>query len=136
MSFIKDVSITGGIKDLVAFVRESPKERTIPALLAFFCTAFILFLFAIDPKVNTYTYVPQEVIYVEQWGEDRTDEEIMRDRWEVQCMKDKIAEVRRERMKELGRISGMDVEQIERDAEADRLARGVVEVERPTGLTC
>ena len=39
-------------------------------------------------------------------------------------------------MKELGRMSGMDVEQIEREAEAARRARGEVEVERPAGLQC
>ena len=136
MSFWKDVSIIGGVKDLFAFIRESPREKVIPGILAALCTAFIMFLFVIDPKVNTDTYVPQEVLYVESWDEGRKDEDILKDRWDVQCRKDKVDEIRKERMKELGRLSGMDVEQIEREAEAARAARGEVEVERPAGLSC
>ena len=60
----------------------------------------------------------------------------MQDRWEVQCLKDKLEAERRDAMKELGRMSGMDVEEIEREAEAARKARGEEEVERPAGLQC
>lgn len=137
MGMLKDVSVTGGFGDLITVFRQSePGERLLPAVLAIACTSVILFLFWLDPKVNTYTYVPQEVIYVESWTIDRTDEEILRDRWEVQCLKDKLETKRREAMKELGRMSGMDVEEIEREAEAKRLARGEIEVERPAGLQC
>ncbi|NCP26712.1 MAG: hypothetical protein GW822_08210 [Sphingomonadales bacterium] len=134
---LKDASVSGGFGDLIAVFRQSePGERVLPAVLAIACTAFILLLFYLDPKVNTYTYVPQEVIYVENWKTDRTDEEILQDRWEIQCLKDKLELERREAMKSLGRMSGMDVEQIEREAEAARVARGEVEVERPAGLQC
>lgn len=134
---MKDASISGGFGDLIAFIRQSePGERLLPAVLAIACTAFILLLFYLDPKVNTYTYVPEEVIYVENWTADRTDEEILQDRWQIQCLKDRHALERREAMKELGRMSGMDVEEIEREAEAARRARGEVEVERPAGLEC
>ncbi|PHR21865.1 MAG: hypothetical protein COA41_01810 [Sphingopyxis sp.] len=137
MGMLKDVSVSGGFGDLIAVFRQSePGERLLPAALAIACTAFILLLFYLDPKVNTYTYVPQEVVYVENWTNDRTDEEILQDRWQVQCLKDKLEAERREAMKELGRMSGMDVEEIEREAEAARAARGEVEVDRPAGLQC
>lgn len=137
MGLLKDASVSGGIGDLIAFVRHTPPgERLLPAALAIACTAFILLLFYLDPKVNTYTYVPQEVIYVENWTNDRTDEEILQDRWQIQCLKDKLEAERREAMKELGRMSGMDVDEIEREAEAARKARGEVEVDRPAGLQC
>jgi hypothetical protein len=137
MGMLKDASVSGGFGDLVAVFRQSePGERLLPAVLAIACTAFILLLFWLDPKVNTYTYVPQEVIYVENWTNDRTDEEILQDRWQIQCLKDKLELERREAMKSLGRMSGMDVDEIEREAEAARLARGEVEVERPAGLQC
>lgn len=137
MGLMKDVSVTGGFGDLVAVFRQSePGERLLPAALAIACTSFILFLFWLDPKVNTYTYVPQEVIYVENWTTDRTDEQIMQDRWEVQCLKDRLEDKRREAVKSLGRMSGMDVDEIEREAIAARKARGEVEVERPAGLEC
>ncbi len=137
MGLIKDASLTGGFGDLIAFVRQNePGERLLPAVLAIACTTFILFLFWLDPKVNTYTYVPAEVIYVENWTVDRTDEEILQDRWQIQCLKDKLELKRRNAVKELGRMSGMDVDEIEREAIAARLARGEVEVERPAGLEC
>lgn len=137
MRLLKDVSVTGGFSDLIAVIRNSEKgERWLPALLAFGCTGFIMFLFILDPKVNTYTYVPQEVIYVENWTEERTDEEILKDRWEVQCLKEKQASKRRDAMKRLGELSGMDVEEIEREAEQKRIARGEKLVELPPGTTC
>lgn len=133
---LKDVSVGGGLKDLFTLLRRHPKEQAVPALLALGCSGFIFFLFIIDPKVNTDVYVPQEVVYVENWSMDRTDQEILEDRWAVQCLKDKRETKRREAMKSLGRMSGMDVEAIEREAKADRLARGLEEVERPAGLSC
>ena len=137
MGMLKDVSVTGGFGDLLAVFRQSePGERLLPAILSVACTSVILFLFWLDPQVNTYTYVPAEVIYVENWTADRTDEEILKDRWQIQCMKDELETKRREAVKSLGRMSGMDVDEIEREAKAARLARGEVEVERPAGLQC
>lgn len=137
MRFLKDVSITGGIGDLITLFRNSEKgERWLPILLAFACSGFLIFLFVLDPKVNTYTYVPREVTYVESWPANRTDEEILKDRWEVQCLKEKLADKRRDAMKKLGRMSGMDVEEIEQQAEQKRIARGEEKVELPPGVTC
>jgi len=133
---LKDVSVGGGLRDLFILLRRHPKEQALPALLALGCSGFIFFLFIIDPKINTSMPKKQEIVYVENWSLDRTDEEIMKDRWAVQCLKDKRDAKRREAMKTLGRMSGMDVEEIEREAEADRLARGEVEVERPAGIAC
>ena len=111
MGLLKDVSVTGGFGDLIAVFRQSePGERLLPAALAIACTSLILFLFWLDPQVNTYTYVPQEVIYVENWTTDRTDEEILKDRWEIQCLKDELEAKRVEAVKSLGRMSGMDVD--------------------------
>lgn len=136
MKMLKDVSVGGGLRDLFTLMRRSPKEQALPAFLAFACSGFIFFLFIIDPKVNTDVYVPQEVVYVENWSLERTDDEIMEDRWAVQCLKDKRDAKRREAMKSLGRMSGMDVDEIEREAKAERVARGEVEVERPADVTC
>ncbi len=136
MKMLKDVSVGGGLKDLFTLLRRNPKEQALPLSLAFACSGFIFFLFIIDPKVNTDVYVPQEVVYVENWSLERADEDILADRWYVQCLKDKRDAKRREAMKSLGRMSGMDVDEIERQAKADRLARGDIEVERPADVTC
>lgn len=121
----------------MAFIRSRERrEHLLPAALAAACTGFTLFLFYLDPKINTYTYVPQEVIYVENWRLDRTEEEILKDRWQIQCLKDKNEAKRREAVKTLGRMSGMDVDEIEREAAEKRRARGEVEIKRPPGITC
>ncbi len=136
MSFFKDVSIVGGLKDFIAFARQSPKERIVPAILAILIPGFILFLFVIDSKVNTAPPPGQKVTYFESWSLDRTDEEILADRWAIQCVKDKQAAKRKEAMKTIGRMSGMDVEEIEREAKEYRAKNGIVEVKRPDNLTC
>lgn len=137
MSLFKDASIVGGFKDLVGFLRESPKERIVPAILALLIPSIIVFIFIIDSKINTAPpYKGAEVLYFESWSFDRTDEEILADRWAVQCKKDKFAEERKESMRELARMSGMDPDEIEREAEARRISRGEVEVARPEGLSC
>lgn len=136
MKMLKDVSVGGGLRDLFTLLRRNPREQALPLFLAFLCSGFTFFLFIIDPKVNTDVYVPEEIVYVENWSLDRADEDILADRWAVQCLKDKRDAKRREAMKSLGRMSGMDVDEIERQAKADRLARGDIEVERPAGVTC
>lgn len=137
MSFLKDVSLAGGAKDFFASVKEqSPKERVIPAVLALIIPAFILGLFALDSRVNTAAPPGPKVIYFESWSLNRTDEEIMADRWNIQCRKDKAEAARKESMKKLARMSGMDPEEIVREAEARKKAQGIVDVPRPEGLEC
>ncbi|WP_335658617.1 hypothetical protein [Parasphingorhabdus sp.] len=136
MKMLKDVSVGGGLRDLFTMLKRNPREQALPAFLAFLCSGFIFFLFIIDSKVNTDTPKKQEITYVENWSLDRTDEDILADRWAVQCLKDKHETKRRESMKTLGRMSGMDVDAIEREAKAERLARGEVEVARPAGVRC
>jgi hypothetical protein len=136
MSFLNDVRPIKAIKELRFVFDQSPKERLIAGFLALLFPAIIFTLFAIDSKVNTAAPDIQEIVYIENWALTRTDEEILKDRWEIQCLKDKFEAERRENMKKLGRMSGMDVDKIEQEAEAAKAARGEVEVERPAGLTC
>jgi len=136
MSIFKDASLVGGFKDLVGFLRQSPKERVIPAILALLIPAIIVFIFIIDSKINTAAPEGPKVLYFESWSLDRSDEAILADRWAIQCKKDKFAEERKESMRELARMSGMDPDEIEREADARKLARGEVEVARPEGLQC
>ncbi len=136
MSFFKQVSLVGGVKDFGLFLKQSPKGRIIPAMLALVIPGIIIFVFIIDSKINTAPPDEQEIIFIENWSLDRTDEEIMTDRWAIQCKKDKFEAERRESIKKLGRMSGLDVEKMEREAAAEEKARGVVKVKRPDGLEC
>ena len=128
--------MTGEGRDFRFFLAHTPRERILPGILALLIPGIIVFIFIIDSKVNTAPPPKPPVTYFESWPLSRTDEEILKDRWDIQCRKDKAMEAKRQSMKELGRMSGMDVEKIEREAEARKIARGEVEVERPAGLTC
>lgn len=136
MGMWKDASVTGGFKDLISFARQNPKAQVLPAILSLICPAIIIFIFIIDSKINTAAEPKQEIVYVQSWLETRSDEEILEDRWYIQCLKDKQEAKRKDAMRKLGRMSGMDVEEIEREAEAKRKASGIEEVKRPDGLTC
>jgi len=136
MSFLKDVSLSGAIKDLRYFTQQSPKERIIPGILALLIPGLIIYVFIIDSKINTAAPPGPKVIYFESWPLSRTDDEILADRWAIQCLKNKAEAERRESMKKLGRMSGMDVEKIEREAAAAKAARGEKDIELPDGITC
>lgn len=136
MSFLKDVSIVGGFKDFLEFLRENRRERIVPAILALLIPGIIIYIFIIDSKINTAPPSEQKITYFESWPLSRTDEEILADRWAIQCLKDQKEAERKESMRKLGRMSGMDVEKIEREAKEYRAAKGIVEVKRPDGLQC
>lgn len=136
MSFIKDVSIVGGFKDFGLFLRQSSKERIIPAILAIMIPGIIIAVFIIDSKINTAPPDEQEVLYIESWPLSRSDEEILADRWAIQCKKDKFVAERVESVRKLARLSGMDPEKIEREQAERRAELGITEVKRPDGLKC
>lgn len=73
---------------------------------------------------------PPEVTYITSWPADRTDAEIVASNKANQRRKEQLAAEQaardaevREMYKALGRASGMDVEAIERRAEAERAAQ-------------
>ncbi|QJB69726.1 hypothetical protein [Parasphingorhabdus halotolerans] len=136
MKFFDKAAMTGEGRDFRFFLDQTPRERILPGILALLIPGIIVFIFIIDSKVNTAPPPGPKVIYFESWPLSRTDEEILKDRWAIQCLKDEAMERRRQSMKELGRMSGMDVEKIEREAKARKLARGDVEDPRPAGLKC
>jgi hypothetical protein len=122
MSFFKDVSLVRAPGDLWTFLRQSPRERVVPAVLAILLPAVMVFVFIIDSRINTAPpYKDPEIIYVESWPASRTREEILADRLAIQAEKDALAKAEVERRKAafraLGRASGMDVKQLECEAD-------------------
>ena len=137
MGIWKDASVRGGAKDAVAFFRQSRGPRLVPLLLALLMPGIIVTIFIVDSRINTAPTPRQEVTYFESWLTDRTDAEILADRWQVECLKDKAATKRKDNMKALARVSGMDPEAIEAEIEEERIARGEEFPEPlPDGVTC
>ena len=87
-------------KDLRSFLSRRSPEQSIAALCAVVATALILVAFYYDPMVNTAP--PREVIYVESFGPERTDAEIIADQKKRQAEKDALNAERQRQFKELG----------------------------------
>jgi hypothetical protein len=119
MSFFKDVSFAGSGADLIAFLRTPRQHRWLLVLLACAPPAFIVLLFNLDVLEVTRPG-PPEVTYIESWPADRSIKDIVASNLERQKIEDAQEAKIREAYKVLGRASGMDVDRIEREAEAAR----------------
>jgi hypothetical protein len=73
--FPRPVGPRAAFRDLRAFMRQRSREQAIGAALAFLCTVIVIILFTVDSKINTAP--GPQMIYVESWSADRTDEEII-----------------------------------------------------------
>ena len=119
MSFFRDVSFRNAGSDLVGFLRTS-ENHSLPLLLAACVpTAIIIYTFYLD-TLEKAKPPPPSVTYFESWPATRTIEESKAAIAERQKLKDEFMRREKEAYKAFGRAVGMDVERIEREAEADR----------------
>ncbi len=65
------------MRDLAAFMRQRSREQVIGASLAILITAIIVIEFLVDSKIGTAP--PAQIVYVESWSANRTDEQIIAD---------------------------------------------------------
>lgn len=122
------------VTDFVTVWRQAGRNRWRFAFLSAACTASVFML--MWQQEAKAPHPPPEVTYVTSWRADRTDEEIIASNKAHQKMKDQLeaeqakrdAEVR-EIYKTLGRMSGMDVDRIIREADAERAAKEKAERE-------
>lgn len=122
MSFFRDVSFKGAGSDLITFLRTPREHRWLLALLAAAPPLMIVYMFNSDILERTKPG-PPEIIYIESWPADRSIAEIIKSNEERQKIEDQQQARVREAYKALGRASGMDVDRIEREAEAERAAK-------------
>lgn len=110
-----------------------PNPYRIPFLLAS-AAPFALIFYALGSE--TFYVAPErpQITYITTFDPDRTDEEIIDSNIENQEVKDlreardaELAQRKRDLYKALGAAAGMDVEGIERRAEADRAAEEAAE---------
>lgn len=121
MSFFRDVSLRNAGSDLIGFLRTS-ENHSFPLLLAACVpTAIIIYTFYLD-TLEKAKPPPPSVTYFESWPATRSIEELKAAIMERQKLKDKMLAEQKEAYKAFGRAVGMDVERIEREAEAERAA--------------
>jgi H+/gluconate symporter-like permease len=94
------------LKDLTAFLRQRSREQIIGASLAVLVTIIIVIIFFVDSKINTAP--PEQVIYVENFPANRTDEQIIADQKQAQIERRKAEEARRKEFEKLQERLGIE----------------------------
>ena len=115
MNFFKDASPTGGISDLIAYLREDRDHNWLFWIAACMPPAIMVYMFQTDAGRKSIP-PPPTVTYFESWPETRTREESIRSIEARQAKKDAFLEEKRKGYEALGRAMGMDVEEIKREA--------------------
>ena len=94
------------LKDLSAFLRQRSREQMIGAALAVLVTVIIVIIFFVDSKINTAP--PPQIVYVENYGPDRTDADIIRDQQKASEERRKAEEKRRQEFQKLQKQLGIE----------------------------
>jgi hypothetical protein len=137
MGYWKNVNPVGAIADFRTVFQQAGRNRWRIAAVAA-ATTFALFSLMFQEEYRVEPRRPQ-VTYITTFAPDRTDAEIIASNRANQLRQDALRaeqakrdEEVREFYKTLGRMTGMDVEAIEREAEAERQAeqRQRTELER------
>ena len=104
--FPRPVGHRAAIADLMAFMRQRSREQVIGAMLAVLVTIIIVILFLVDPQINTAPR--QQVIYVEQWPANRTDDQIKADQTKDQAERDAALKERQRQFQKLENQLGIE----------------------------
>jgi hypothetical protein len=94
------------LKDLTAFLKQRSREQVIAASLAVLVTIIIVIIFFVDSKINTAP--PPQVVWVENYGPDRTDADIVRDQKQASEERRKAEEARRKEYQKLEKQFGIE----------------------------
>lgn len=123
----KDVSPTGMVADFREVWKQAGHNRWRIAAVSAACTFGVFYLMSTQEARGPHP--PPKITYISTLPAHRTDEQIMAENQENQRRKEAWAaeqarreEEVREIYKTIGRMSGMDVDKIAQDAEAERAA--------------
>ncbi len=130
----RDVNPTGMIADFREVWKQAGRHRWRFAIIAGACTFGVFYV--MSQQEGSAPHLPPKVTYITVLPEHRTDAEIMASNIANQKRKEAMAleQARRDAdvrnlYKELGRWSGMDVDKIARDADAQNAAEQKAELE-------
>ena len=132
----KHVRPTGMFADFIAVWKQAGQNRWRIALVSAACTYGVFHV--MSNQGGQAPHPPPKVTYITSWEAGRSDEEIIASNIQNQKVKDILEAEQAERDEQvkdvyraLGRASGMDVEKIERDAQAEREAEEKALIEAP-----
>ena len=140
MSYWRNIHPVGAIADFRTVFEQAGRNRWWFAGLAALST---LGIFSVMNQESWKKPRPKaEITYITSWRADRSDAEIIASNIANQKRKDaraadlaKREEAVRNIYKKIGRASGMDVDAIERKAQADRAAEAASKTEVPIATT-
>ena len=87
-------------------MRQRSRDQVIGAALAVLITIIIVIVFFVDSKINTAP--PPQIVYVENYGPDRTDADIIRDQNKASEDRKKAEEARRKEFEKLQKELGIE----------------------------
>ena len=94
------------LRDLKAFLGQRSREQVLGATLAVLVTIIIIIIFLVDSKINT---APEPtVVYVENYGPDRTDADIIADQKNASEERRKAEEARQQAFQKLEKQFGIE----------------------------
>lgn len=94
------------IRDLAAFMRQRSRDQVIGAALAVLVTVIIVIIFLVDSKINTAP--PPQIVYIENYGPDRTDADIVADQKKASAERRRAMEARRKEFEKLQKDLGIE----------------------------
>ncbi len=121
MSFFKDVKFGAAFGDLVRYLRAPGEYKPLIMLASCVPPALIVAAFYFD-ALDKARPGPPEIIYFESWPLTRTIEESRAANIENQKKKDKQRAIEKAAYMALGRASGIDVDKIDREVQAEQAA--------------
>lgn len=104
--FPRPVGPRAAFADLRAFMRQRSRDQVIGASLAILLTIIIVILFLVDSKINTAP--PPRVVWVENFPEERTDEQIIAEAKERQAHREEAALERQRQFQRLQNTLGIE----------------------------
>ena len=94
------------LRDLKAFLGQRSREQVLGATLAVLVTLIIVIVFFVDAKINT---APEPTItYVESYGPERTDADIIADQKKASEERRKAEEARQREFQKLEKQFGIE----------------------------
>ena len=94
------------LRDLAAFMRQRSRDQVIGAALAVLVTIIIVIVFLVDSQINTAP--PPQIVYIENYGPDRTDADIIRDQKKASEDRKRAEEARRKEFEKLQKELGIE----------------------------
>ncbi len=94
------------LADLKAFLRQRSREQVIGACLAVLVTIIILIIFLVDSQINTAP--PQQIVYIENYGPERTDADIKADQKKASDERHRQEEARKREFQKLEKQFGIE----------------------------